>query len=118
MRHINSVFHDVLKQVPWARFDKLVASMGRTTVRKLTTRNQFTALLFGQLRGRSRCARSKRRWPATAVGFITAAREALKRSTFADANRLRDVRSSAICSRRCWGRLRRAFAASWATRCA
>ena len=61
-------------------------------MRKFTTRHQFTALLFGQLGAARRCARSKRRWPATAGGFITAARGAPKTSTFADANRLRDAR--------------------------
>ena len=28
MRHTNSVFHDLLKLVPWATFDKLVAEFG------------------------------------------------------------------------------------------
>ena len=30
MRHQNSVFHDVLKHVPWGEFDRLVEETGRT----------------------------------------------------------------------------------------
>jgi hypothetical protein len=50
MRHHNSVFHQVLKQVPWALFDRLVEEHGADfRVRRLPTKNQFVALLYGQL---------------------------------------------------------------------
>jgi Transposase DDE domain/Domain of unknown function (DUF4372) len=52
VRHHNSVFHDVLKQVPWGAFDRLVeAHHADKHVRRLSTRTQFIALLYGQLSG-------------------------------------------------------------------
>lgn len=50
MHHHNSVFHQLLKQVPWARFDRLVEEHGADfRVRRLSTKSQFVALLYGQL---------------------------------------------------------------------
>ena len=52
MRHQNSVFHTVLKHVPWHVFDRLVDAHGADArVRRLATRDQFVALLYGQLAG-------------------------------------------------------------------
>jgi hypothetical protein len=52
MRHQNSVFHGVLKHVPWGEFDRLVEEHGADArVRRLTTKSQFVALLYGQLAG-------------------------------------------------------------------
>jgi hypothetical protein len=52
MRHKNSVFHDVLKHVPWGEFDRLVDEHEADfRVRRLTTKSQFVALLYGQLSG-------------------------------------------------------------------
>ncbi|MFO1146256.1 MAG: IS4 family transposase [Rhodospirillales bacterium] len=52
MRHKNSVFHDILKRVPWAEFDRLVAAhKADRRVRHLPTKGQFIALLYGQLSG-------------------------------------------------------------------
>ena len=52
MRHQNSVFHTVLKHVPWHVFDRLVAAHGADArVRRLSTGDQFVALLYGQLAG-------------------------------------------------------------------
>ena len=71
MRHQNTVFHDVLKLIPWDKFDSLVEHHETDRlVRKLTTRHQFIALLYGQLAGASSL-----RVPC--------------RSTLADANRQR-----------------------------
>ena len=54
MRHRSSVFHDVLKLVPWAAFDGLVAEHGADEgTRSFTSRQQLTALLFAQLSGAS-----------------------------------------------------------------
>ena len=54
MPHNNSVFHDLLKQVPWDVFDRLVCDHGADKhVRRLTTRDQLIALLYGQLSGAS-----------------------------------------------------------------
>ena len=52
MRHHNSVFHDLLKRVPWNVFDEHVSDHGLGKhVRHLTTKDQFIALLYGQLSG-------------------------------------------------------------------
>jgi hypothetical protein len=52
MRHHNTVFHSILKLVPWHAMDRLVDQFGTNKrVRRLTTQNQFTALLYGQLAG-------------------------------------------------------------------
>jgi len=52
MRHYNSVFHQVQKQVPWREFDRLVDKyQSDHRVRRLSTKSQFLALLFGQLSG-------------------------------------------------------------------
>lgn len=50
MRHHNTVFHDILKLVPWHVLDRLVDQHGTNKrVRRLTTQNQFIALLYAQL---------------------------------------------------------------------
>ena len=52
MRHQNSVFHGLLKHVPWHRFDRLVEEHGADArVRRLSTKSQLVALLYGQLSG-------------------------------------------------------------------
>jgi len=52
MRHYNSVFHDLLKRVPWNQFEALVEAHGADKgVRRLSTKDQFIALLYGQLSG-------------------------------------------------------------------
>ncbi len=52
MRHQNSVLHQLLKFVPWGRFDKLVdAHDADRRVRRLSTRSQLVALMYGQLSG-------------------------------------------------------------------
>jgi len=50
MRHQNSVFHGLLKHLPWDEFDRLVsAHRADSRVRQLTTKSQLMALLYGQL---------------------------------------------------------------------
>lgn len=90
MRYHNTVFHGLLKHVPWGVFERLVAAHGADArVRKLSTRSQLTALLYGQLSGSA----SLREIEAGLASHATrlyhlGAREA-SRSTLADANRLR-----------------------------
>ena len=87
MRHHNSVFHQLLKHVPWAEFDRLVeAHRAGARARRLTSKSQFLALLYGQLAG----AASLRE----IVGGIQSQRARLyhlgarlpRRATLADAN--------------------------------
>ena len=50
MRHQNSVFHQLLKHVPWHRFEASVAEHGADhRVRRLTTKTQLIALIYAQL---------------------------------------------------------------------
>src|SRR5258706_11570589 len=52
MPHYNSVFHQVLKHVPWPAFERLVDEhQSDFRVRTLTTKSQFLGLLYGQLSG-------------------------------------------------------------------
>ncbi|MEJ8574159.1 IS4 family transposase [Microbaculum marinum] len=52
MRHHNIVLHQIQKHVPWSVFDRLVDEhKADHRVRKLTTKSQLLALLFGQLAG-------------------------------------------------------------------
>jgi hypothetical protein len=52
MRHHNTVFHAVLKFVPWHVLDRLVDEFdANKKVRRLTTQQQFVALLYAQLAG-------------------------------------------------------------------
>lgn len=52
MPHENSVFYSVQKLLPWDAFNRLVKKHGMDErVRGLTTKAQFSALLFGQLAG-------------------------------------------------------------------
>lgn len=54
MHHQNSVFHGLLKHVPWDEFDRLVREHGADRrVRRLSTKSQLAALLYGQLSGAS-----------------------------------------------------------------
>src|SRR5262245_57035821 len=52
MRHDNTLFHQILKLIPWGAFERSVdkhdADRG---VRTLTTKSHFVALLHGQLGG-------------------------------------------------------------------
>lgn len=93
MRHRNSVFHDLLKRVPWAAFEGLVAEHGSDEgTRSFTSRQHLAALLFAQLSGAS----SLREIEATMMShqgrLYHCGAVAPKRSTFADANRARDFR--------------------------
>ena len=93
MRHRNSVFHDLLKLVPWAAFERLVEEHGSDDgTRSFTSRQQLGALLFAQLSG----AGSLREIEATMAShrgrLYHCGAVAPKRSTFADANRARDFR--------------------------
>ena len=90
MRHQNSVLHGVLKHVPWDVFDRLVIEHEADfKVRRLSTKDQLVALLYGQLSGATSLreivtGQESQRAHLYHVG----ARKAL-RSTLSDANRLR-----------------------------
>src|SRR5258708_38206023 len=52
MRHENSVFHTLLKQVPWQKLVQIVEKFGAdASVRRVDTKRHLIALLYGQLSG-------------------------------------------------------------------
>ena len=87
MRHQNSVFHSVLKHVPWGDFDRLVEEHGADfRVRRLTTKSQFVALLYGQLSGASSLREIVTGLESHAARLYHLGAEPVRRSTLADAN--------------------------------
>ena len=52
MRHQNSVFHSVLKHLPWGEFERLVEAHGADArQRGFTSKTHIAALIYGQLSG-------------------------------------------------------------------
>jgi IS4 transposase len=52
MLHQNSVFHSLLKHVPWHRLEQIAEHQGADVLsRTLTTKRHFIALLYGQFSG-------------------------------------------------------------------
>jgi hypothetical protein len=87
MRHHNSVLHGVLKQVPWAVFDKLVDEHGADAgVRRLSTRSQLVALLFAQLAGAVSLREIEAAMTSHSARFYHLGASEVSRSTLADAN--------------------------------
>jgi IS4 transposase len=92
MRHQNSVFHGVLKHLPWSEFDRLVAAHGAASrVRRLTTKSQFVALLYGQLSGASSLREIVTGLESHAARLYHLGAGSVRRSTLSDANTRRPV---------------------------
>ena len=90
MRHQNSVFHGVLKHVPWHRFDRLVDEHDADKhVRRLTTKNQLIALIYAQLSGAKSLREIEAALTSHASKLYHLGGEDVSRSTLADANALR-----------------------------
>ena len=90
MQHQNSVFHDLLKHVPWAEFERLVRRHGADArIRRLTTKSQFVALLYGQLSGASSLREITMGLESHQERLYHLGAGVPRRSTFADANALR-----------------------------
>jgi IS4 transposase len=92
MRHQNIVFHDLLKHVPWAKFVYLVDDHGADArIRRLPTRSQFVALLYGQLSGASSLREITTGLESHQARLYHLGASIPRRSTFADANMMRPV---------------------------
>jgi hypothetical protein len=90
VRHENSVFHDLLKRVPWAAFEGLVGNYEADKhVRRLSTKSQFVALLYGQLSGASSLREIVGGLESHAMRLYHVGGRPVSRSTLADANALR-----------------------------
>src|SRR5260370_10307628 len=92
MRHQNSVFHGLLKHVPWDRFDRLVEGHGADArVRRLSTKGQFVALLYCQLSGVASLREIGTGRSSHAVRLYHVGADPVRRSTLSDANAQRPV---------------------------
>jgi hypothetical protein len=90
MRHHNSVLHEVLKAVPWDLFDRLVTTHAADRrVRRLSTKSQFIALLYGQLEGAISLREIETGLESHQSRLYHLGASAPRRSTLADANALR-----------------------------
>src|SRR5450755_2793848 len=87
MLHQNSVFHGLLKYVPWCPFDQSVEKYGADTLsRKLSAKQQFVALLFGQLSGASSLREIVTSMASHETRLYHLGASPVKRSTLSDAN--------------------------------
>lgn len=92
MPHQNSVFHALLQYVPWGGFEQLVDEHeGDKSVRALTMRDQFGALLYGQLGGASSLREIEDGLQSHRTRLYHVNVKPVKRSTLADANASRPV---------------------------
>ena len=87
MRHENSVFHQLTKHIPWPVFDAAVRKHGADhRVRRLRTRDQFLALLFGQLSGARSLREIEHGLASHHNRLYHAGMRGVSRSTLSDAN--------------------------------
>jgi IS4 transposase len=92
MPHHNTVFREVLKLVPWHRFEALVDEHeADARVRQLSTKGQFLALLYGQLSGASSLREIVTGLSSHAARLYHLGADPVRRSTFSDANARRPV---------------------------
>jgi hypothetical protein len=90
MPHQNSVFHGILKHVPWAVFDRLVEEhRGDFRVRALSTKAQFVALVYGQLSYSSSLRELVDGLASHERQLYHVGARPARRSTLSDANKLR-----------------------------
>jgi Transposase DDE domain/Domain of unknown function (DUF4372) len=90
MHHKNSVFHDLLKHVPWAGFERLVEEHGADfRARSLSSKTHLIALLYGQLSGASGLREIISALESHAARLYHLGAGMVARSTLSDANALR-----------------------------
>jgi hypothetical protein len=90
MPHHNTVFADILKFIPWRRFEELVEEhKADARVRRLPTKGQFLALLYGQLSGASGLREIVTGLSSHSARLYHLGADPVRRSTFSDANTLR-----------------------------
>jgi hypothetical protein len=90
VRHRNSVFHGFLANIPWGLFDRLVARhQADKHIRRLSTKTQLVALLFGQLAGIGSLQAVVSSFGSHARRLYHLGVRPVKKSTLADANKLR-----------------------------
>jgi hypothetical protein len=88
MPHQNTVFRDVLKLLPWSRFERLVEEYDADArVRRLTSKDQLVALLYGQFSGASSLREIVTSLSSHAAQlYHLGGADPVRRSTLSDAN--------------------------------
>lgn len=87
MLHQNSVFHSLLKAVPWHRLERSVEKYGADRLsRKLDTKRHFIALLYGQLSGAASLREIVTGMASHETRLYHVGTAPAKRSTLSDAN--------------------------------
>lgn len=90
MRHHNSVFRDLLKYVPWDEFERLTKEhKADHRIRRLPTKSQFIALLYGQFSGAASLREIVGGLESHAARLYHVGGRTVTRSTLADANATR-----------------------------
>ncbi len=92
MRHQNSVFHALTKLIPWEAFDGLVEKHDADArIRKLTTKNQLLAMLYGQFAGAESLRDIVGSFESHGSKLYHLGAAKVSRSTLSDANSLRSA---------------------------
>jgi len=87
MLHQNSVFHGLLKYVPWNRLEQIVEMHGADELsRKLTTKRHLIALLYGQFSGAMSLREIVTGMESHETCLYHVGAAPVKRSTVSDAN--------------------------------
>jgi hypothetical protein len=87
MRHQNSVFHGLLKYVPWDRLERSVEKHDADGLsRKLNTKRHFIALLYGQLSGATSLREIVTGMESHETRLYHVGAAPVRRSTLSDAN--------------------------------
>jgi transposase len=87
MRHHNTVFRGILKLVPWHVLDRLVDDYrANKRVRRLSTQNQFIAMLYAQLAGAHSLRTIEASFESHSARLYHLGACEVSRSTLADAN--------------------------------
>jgi hypothetical protein len=92
MRHENSVLHQILKHIPWSDFDRLVEEHHADKhVRRLSTKSQFVAMLYGQLSNAASLREIEAGLESCQTRLYHLGASPARRSTLSDANSQRPV---------------------------
>ena len=87
MRHQTTVFHDLINHVPWGEFYRLARAYNSDRrVRRLSSKSQFLALLFGQISGADSLRGIEAGMASQSMRLYHLGGKAPARSTLADAN--------------------------------
>jgi len=92
MKHINTVFHQLLREVPRHQFERVIKRHeGNRRVRTLPCWTQFCAMLFAQLCSRQSLRDVVSAWDSHSSAHYHIGARKVKRSTLSDANAKRPV---------------------------